>query len=173
MYGSSRSTPGDGVYEQGIEVGRLLVEAGFGVVNGGYSGLMEAVSAGAAGAGGRAIGVTAPSLFPDRPGGNIFLTEEIPARSLIDRIEIMSEMACASIVMPGSIGTLTELAVAWNDAYLSVKRGVTPDPIIAFRSAWEGIVENLVSELSTTPGLLAMVDTPPQALEVLTRLVTR
>ena len=79
MYGSSSSVPGDGVYEMGVELGRCLAQAGFGVVNGGYSGLMEAVSAGAVGAGGRAIGVTAPSLFPGRPGGNSYLTEEAPA----------------------------------------------------------------------------------------------
>lgn len=168
MYGSSRAVPGDGVYEQGVELGRLLGESGFGVVNGGYEGLMEAVSAGAAGAGARAIGVTAPCLFPTRRGGNRFLTEEIPAQGLIDRIKIMAEMACASIVMPGSIGTLTELAVAWNDAYLLQRRGVPPDPIIAFRVAWESIVGRLVDELRTAPGLVSMVDTPSQAVQVLT-----
>ena len=174
VYGSSRAVPGDGVYELGVELGRLLVEAGFGVVNGGYSGLMEAVSAGAVGAGGRAIGVTAPPLFPGRPGGNRFLTEEVPAESLIDRIKVMSEMACASVVMPGSIGTLTELAVAWNDAYLSARRGVPssgvpPNPIIAFRAAWEGIVDRLTEDLRTTPGLISMVNTPSEAVEVLVR----
>ena len=170
VYGSSRAAPGDGVYEQGVEVGRLLAEAGFGVVNGGYSGLMEAVSAGAASAGGRAIGVTAPSLFPGRPGGNPFLTEEVPAPSLIDRIKIMSEMACATIVMPGSIGTLTELALAWNDAFLSDRRGVSTNPIVAFRGAWERIVDRLTEDLRTTPGLITMVDTPSQAVKALARV---
>ena len=42
---------------------------------------MEAVSAGAAGVGARVIGVTAPSLFPTRSGGNRFLTEEIPLQA--------------------------------------------------------------------------------------------
>lgn len=164
VYGSSSSVPGDGVYETGVELGRLLAQAGFGVVNGGYSGLMEAVSAGAAGAGGRAIGVTAPSLFPGRPGGNSYLTEEIPAASLIDRIKIMSELACAYIVMPGSIGTLTELALAWNDAFLSARRRVAPDPVIAFRQAWGQIVDMLTADLRTAPGLITMVDTPREAV---------
>ena len=167
VYGSSSSVPGDGVYETGVELGRLLAQAGFGVVNGGYSGLMEAVSAGAAGAGGRAIGVTAPSLFPGRPGGNSYLTEEIPAASLIDRIKIMSELACAYIVMPGSIGTMTELALAWNDAYLSVRRRVAPDPVIAFRQAWGQIVDMLTADLRTAPGLITMVDTPREAVTAL------
>ena len=167
VYGSSSSVPGDGVYEEGVELGRLLAQAGFGVVNGGYSGLMEAVSAGAAGAGGRAIGVTAPSLFPGRPGGNSYLTEEIPAASLIDRIKVMSELACAYIVMPGSIGTLTELALAWNDAFLSARRGVEPDPVIAFRPAWSRIVDMLTADLRTAPGLITMVDSPSEAVDAL------
>ncbi|MDE0170111.1 MAG: LOG family protein [bacterium] len=165
VYGASSSVPGDGVYEVGVELGRRLAQAGFGVVNGGYSGLMEAVSAGAAGAGGRAIGVTAPSLFPGRPGGNSHLTEEIPAESLIDRIKIMSELSFAYIVLPGSIGTLTELALAWNDAFLAARRGLPPDPVIAFRQAWGRIVEMLTADLRTAPGLITMVDTAREAVD--------
>ncbi len=170
VFGSSRATPGDGVYEQGVEVGRLLAEAGYGVVNGGYSGLMEAVSVGAVAAGGRAIGVTAPSLFPGRPGGNSFLTEEIQAEGLLARIDTMWEMACAAIVMPGSIGTLAELVIVWNDVYLAERREAAPKPIVAFRSAWDGIVDRLTAKLSTTPGLITMVDTPAQAVASLTAL---
>ena len=169
VYGSSQAVPGDGVYELGVELGRLLAEAGFGVTNGGYSGLMEAVSAGAVSAGGRAIGVTAPSLFPARSGGNRFLTEEVPAESLTARIDLMSAMACGSIVMPGSIGTLTELAVAWNDAVLDARRGVVPRPVIAFRASWKRVVARLTETLGVTPGLVSMVDTPSQAVEVLRR----
>lgn len=173
VYGSSRAAPGDGFYEQGVELGRLLGGAGFGVVTGGYAGLMEAVSAGAVGAGAPAIGVTAPSLFPGRPGGNRFLTREIAAGSLIDRIKIMAETACASIVMPGSIGTLTELVVAWNDAYLSDRCGADASPIIAFRSAWGEMVGRLIEELRTKPGLVSMVDTPADAVRVLSSLLPR
>ena len=79
-------------------------------------------------------------------------------------------MACASIVMPGSIGTLTELALAWNDAYLCARRGVAPEPIIAFRGAWGHIVDRLTADLHTTPGLITMVDGPCEAVEVLVRV---
>ena len=169
VYGSSRAVPGDGLYEQGVELGCCLGRAGFGVVNGGYAGLMEAVSSGAASEGAPVIGVTAPSLFPDRSGGNRFLTREIPAGSLVERIKIMVEMACASVVMPGSIGTLAELAVAWNEAYLLDRYGVAAKPVIAFRAAWESIAGRLVDELRTTPGLVSMVDTPAEAVELLVR----
>ncbi len=168
VYGSSRALPGDGVYEMGVELGRRLAEAGFAVTNGGYSGLMEAVSQGATAAGGRVIGVTAPSLFPDRPGGNRFLTVEVPATTLLERISIMSRLADAYVIMPGSIGTLTELAVAWNDAYLAAGRGAQAVPIVAIESAWGELVDCLTRRLATTPGLVAMVDDPAQAVETLT-----
>lgn len=155
------------MYETGVELGRLLAEAGLGVTNGGYSGLMEAVSKGASEAGGRAIGVTAPVLFPDRPGGNRFLTEEVEATGLLHRISIMSELASAFVVMPGSIGTLTELAIAWNDAYLAAGRGTAPLPILAFRDAWCEIVDRLTAELRTAPGLVTMVDDPAEVVAIL------
>ncbi len=171
VYGSSTAVPGDGVYEQGVELGRLLGERGFGVTNGGYSGLMEAVSAGAVSVGAQAIGVTAPSLFPSRAGGNRFLTREIQAGGLLERIRIMMEMSCASIVMPGSIGTLAELVVSWNEVYLADRIEVPADPVIAFRGAWGNIVSRLVQELKTTPELITMVDSSSEAVESLTAML--
>ncbi len=170
VFGSSRSRPGDGVYEQAVDLGRLLAEAGFGVTNGGYAGVMEAVSAGASGSGGRVVGVTAPPLFPGRTEGNRFLTEEIPAGSLTERIHIMWEMACAAVLWPGSIGTFTELAVVWNDAVLAARRGAPPPPVIAFRDRWEGLVDQLTEDLGADPGLVTMVDTPSQAVQALLRM---
>ena len=167
VYGSSRAVPGDHLYQTAVELGRLLVEAGFGVTNGGYAGVMEAVSKGAAQAGGRVIGVTAPALFPNRSGGNRYLTEEVKATGLLERIQVMSRMSEAFVVMPGSIGTLTELAIAWNDAYLAVAREEEPAPILAFREAWEGIVNCLTEQLRTRPGLVTMVDRPIEVVEIL------
>ncbi|HEX5630970.1 MAG TPA: DNA-binding protein, partial [Acidimicrobiia bacterium] len=70
VFGSARSIEGDGDYEAGVRCGELLAAAGFAVSTGGYAGLMEAVSRGARSRGGTVIGVTAPAVFPDRPGAN-------------------------------------------------------------------------------------------------------
>ena len=172
VFGSSQSQPGDGDYESGVEVGRLLAEAGYAVTNGGYGGLMEATSVGASGAGGQVIGVTAPSLFPSRPRGNDHLTDEVQAKSLTERIHIMSESACAAIVLPGSIGTFTELMVVWNDALISTLRGDLPRPIVAMRPAWQKIVEHLSEILGTRPDLVTLVDTPAEAVVAVESLLT-
>lgn len=47
VFGSSSCKPGSTEYIQAEKLGMLLAQSGFGVVTGGYSGTMEAVSKGA------------------------------------------------------------------------------------------------------------------------------
>ena len=164
VFGSSQSQPGDAEYELGVDVGRLLAGAGFGVTNGGYGGAMEAVALGATAAGGRVIGVTAPSLFPGRHGQNEHLTEVVETTSLTERIHTMSELSSAAIVLPGSIGTLTELMVVWNDASIAPLRGVSPRPIFAMGGAWEATVKHLEDLLGITAGLITFADSAAHAV---------
>ena len=66
VFGSSRAVPDDGLFKEGLEMGRLLGANGFDVTTGGYTGVMEAVSRGAAEAGAHVVGVTM-SHFEDGP----------------------------------------------------------------------------------------------------------
>jgi uncharacterized protein (TIGR00725 family) len=118
VFGSSTSRPGDGWWEQGLECGRRLAAAGYDVATGGYGGLMQSVSQGAAEAGARVYGVTAPPCFPYRPGPNEFVDEEIPAATIPERMERIIDLGAGYIVLDGSIGTLTEMLVAWNIAHI-------------------------------------------------------
>ena len=47
---------------------------------------------------------------------------------------------------------------------------MSTNPIVAFRGAWERIVDRLTEDLRTTPGLITMVDTPSQAVKALARV---
>ena len=58
VFGGSAPRPGDEVYAQAVELGRLLAMGGHTVMTGGYMGVMEAASRGANEAGGHVIGVT-------------------------------------------------------------------------------------------------------------------
>ena len=167
VFGSSRAVPGDGDYETAAEVGRLLAEAGFGVVNGGYDGLMAAVSQGVAEAGGRVIGVTAPAFFPGRSGANRFVAEEIQTACLTERLHVMSQRTAAAIVLPGSIGTFTELAVYWNDAYLAPLREAPPRPVVALGGRWRPLLEQLEAALSVPPGLVSFAAAPSEAVSII------
>ena len=149
VFGASRTIRGDGDYLAAERCGRLLAEAGYGVVTGGYGGSMEAVSRGAALAGGRVVAVTAPEVFPDRPGANEFVGEEIAAPTLSERIHRLIDMSAASIALAGSIGTLTELMVAWNLAFVARLSSAPPKPVVAIGRRWESIVTDLAGRFGT------------------------
>jgi len=169
VFGASRSAEGDGHYEAATRCGRLLAHAGFAVATGGYSGAMEAVSRGAKDAGGHVVGVTAPSVFPDRARANDHLTTETPAASLVERIGLLADGTAGSIALWGSLGTAAELIVAWNLAYVAPFSNANPKPIIAVGEPWISLIPHLETELSTTPGLVTTVGNVDVAVQEMVR----
>ena len=170
VFGASSPVPGEPVYDDGVRCGRLLAEAGFAVATGGYAGLMEAVSLGASEVGGRVIGVTVPAVFPDRLGGNAHLTEETRTASLLERIHEMVDLSVASIALPGSLGTATELLVAWNLAYVARFADTTPKPVVAVGHQWRRLVPLLTEELETDGSLVTIVDTVEDAVQAVSAI---
>lgn len=171
VFGASHAAPGDGHYDQGVDCGRLLVEAGFDVATGGYGGLMEAVSEGARHAGGHVIGVTAPAVFPAREGANRHVVEEKRAPSLTERIHDITTMASATITLHGSLGTATELLVAWNLAFVARFSGATPAPVVTVGASWHRIVADLAAVLDTDGSLVTCVDDVAAAVNEVRRRV--
>ena len=115
VFGSSRPQPGSKAFDVAYTVGRLLAEAGFGVATGGYGGTMAAVSQGASEAGGHVIGVTAAVFDAFRPeGANPWVKEEIKHDSLRDRLMYLIMHNDGMITLPGGIGTLSEMTLAWS-----------------------------------------------------------
>jgi len=163
VIGASQARPEDPDYQDGVRLGRLLAEAGCTVASGGYGGLMEAVSAGAAEVGGRVIGVTAPTVFPGRSGANLHVTDERPAVTITERIQDLLTLADAVVALPGSLGTLTELAVAWNIAYVAPFSGGRPKPIVAVGPIWGELVPLLAERLATNGKLVQCVGTVEEA----------
>ncbi|MEE8457143.1 MAG: LOG family protein [Acidimicrobiia bacterium] len=171
VFGASRSVEGDVHYEEAIRCGHLLAQAGFAVATGGYSGAMEAVSRGARQAGGHVVGVTAPSVFPDRAGANRHLTTETRAGSLIERIGLLADGTAGSIALWGSLGTAAELIVAWNLAYVAPFSDTHPKPIIAVGEPWMSLIPHLEMALATTPDLVTVVrDVDIAVVEISRRL---
>lgn len=115
VFGSSAPQPGTPAYEEARQAGRLLAEAGFAVATGGYSGTMSAVSQGAAEAGGHVIGVTCDQIEQFRPlGPNEWVIEEIRYETLQERLLHLVINNDGMIILPGGIGTLSEMALAWS-----------------------------------------------------------
>jgi hypothetical protein len=164
VFCAGRGTPADDpVLDEAERLGRLLAEAGFDVLNGGYGGSMEALSRGARQAGaGRVIGVTldlfTPPLVPNR-----WLTEEQRVTDFFPRLEALSR-ASAFVVLRGGIGTLTEATLMWT---LMETRQIAPRPFLFVGESWARLLEAFRDETLMTErhfALATLVDTVDQAV---------
>jgi len=147
VFGSSQTKPGTPEWELAVNVGVRLGSANIGVITGGYGGTMEAVSQGASQTGVPVIGVTAPTLFPGRSGANPYVSDVLEAPSLAQRIGVMMDRSEGSIAMPGSIGTATELLMAWNLNHIVRRNGGRRFPSVAIGVKWRRIGDALAREI--------------------------
>jgi hypothetical protein len=115
IIGKSAKDPRDPVPEKALrmaqEVGRLIAERKGIVVTGGLSGVMEAVSRGAKGAGGVVIGIL-PGF--DKRDANQFVDIAITTGMGRMRNTLAVRAADAVIMISGGIGTLNELTAAYE-----------------------------------------------------------
>jgi len=103
--------PGDGapeVCQAAYEVAAALASAGFSIVCGGRSGVMEAASRGAREHGGVAIG-----LLPedDTRNANVHLTVAIPTGMGEMRNALIARCSVCLVAVGGGMGTLSEMAL--------------------------------------------------------------
>ena len=151
VFGASWARPGDsGLYAESVRLGTAIARRGYHLVNGGYSGTTEGSALGHREAGGALReGVIVPALFPQRPaGGNEHLTVETATPTLLSRIDVMAARARHFVILPGTLGTLTELCAVWNMAYLEkLGRHATARRIYAYETPWRAVVEACVAGL--------------------------
>lgn len=112
---SGSSPGGNPAYvEAAMGLGRLLADAGIGVVYGGASvGLMGALADAAQAAGGEVIGVIPRSLV-EREVAHTGLNDLRIVDSMHQRKALMAELSDGFIALPGGIGTLEELFEVWT-----------------------------------------------------------
>lgn len=124
----------DGDRRNAREVGRLLAERGAVVICGGYTGVMAEVAAGARAAGGTVVGILSRDTAED---ANPDLTITIPTGTGEARNNIIVNSGHAVIVVGGSWGTLSELALAMRQGRApGVHHAATPDQAIALTGLW-------------------------------------
>jgi uncharacterized protein (TIGR00725 family) len=105
--GASEATPSQ--IDAAREVGKLLARNGVVVLNGGYGGVMEAVSEGAAGEGGTVVGILSGD---DRTAANPHLTVAIATGLGQARNNVIVTAADSVIAIGAGWGTLSEIALA-------------------------------------------------------------
>jgi len=94
---------------QAYKVGFTAVAAGFVVMTGGKSGVMEHAARGAQRAGGIAIGILPEG---DREFANPYLTLALPSGMGIGRNVLTALFCDVMVALPGGTGTLEEMAFA-------------------------------------------------------------
>jgi len=145
VFGSSQPKEGSAAYIEAQELGRLLARGGHIVLTGGYIGTMEAVSRGAAEAGGHVIGVTCEDLERWRPlGANAWVKEEWRKITLMDRLQALIKGCDAALALPGGPGTLTEISLTWN---LMIIGSLHRRPLILIGSGWQNVLDQAYRSL--------------------------
>lgn len=141
VFGGSQPKEGSSAYVEAQELGRRLAERGYVVLTGAYMGTMEAVSRGAAEAGGHVVGVTCEDIESWRPiGPNAWVREERRRKTLLDRLQGLIEGCDAALALPGGPGTLTEIALTWN---LMIIGSLHRRPLILIGNGWQAIFDQV------------------------------
>ena len=172
VFGSSEPQPGSADYEAARNLGQRLAQAGYTVQTGGYVGVMEAASRGANEAGGHVIAVTCAQIEEFRPlQANPWVKEEIRQPTLRERVSYLVDRCDGIIAMPGGIGTLSELALAWSFAQVGE---MSPKPIILVGGLWQRTLAAFIDPAYVHPkhaALLTPVRTPAEAVDVLIKSI--
>ncbi|NLX11958.1 MAG: LOG family protein [Chloroflexi bacterium] len=167
VYGSAGVLPGSPDWEIAHCVGRTLAEAGYALLSGGYSGVMEAASRGAAEAGGHVMG-SAVGLFNSRGlRPNSYISELVSFDTLRDRLFFLVQRPDAFVALRGGVGTLSEISLVWS--LLQVGE-MSARPFILVGPMWRRFVEAFAEQAAISPAdlrWLTLVDTPEEVVPAL------
>ena len=171
VFGSSAPQPGTADYESARTLGRLLAEGHCTVQTGGYSGIMAGASQGAHEAGGHVIGVTSTQIEQFRPApANQWVKEEIKCQTLRERLLYLVDHSDGFIVMPGGIGTLSEMALVWS--FVQVGE-LSPRPIITVGGLWQRTLAAFIDDAYVKPSHKMLIENVRTAQEAVKQLLNQ
>ena len=167
VFGSARTKENNPHYIEAEKIGRLLVEAGFGVITGGGPGIMEAANKGAHEAGGKSIGVGIE--LPFEASMNEYVDLGVENRYFFTRKVMFLKYSQAFVIFPGGVGTLDELFEAITLAQFG--HNVKYPIILVGTKFWSGLIDWMQNTLSTNGtisqkdfDLFRIVDTAEEAV---------
>jgi uncharacterized protein (TIGR00725 family) len=145
VFGGANPKPGEAGYEEAFRLGGLLAQAGHDVLNGGYIGTMEAVSRGAKESGGQVVGVTCEEIETWRSvAPNIWITQEVRCKTLMQRLQYLTDECDAAIALAGGIGTLLEISLVWNRLAIAAMK---PKPLVLVGAGWQEVFNELFAQM--------------------------
>lgn len=172
IFGSSRVKPQSRYYKLAEKTAQAFTRAGFTIITGAGSGIMEAANKGAKEAKGESIGLNILTPIQQKP--NKYLTRLLEFRYFFCRRVMFAKYSQAYLIFPGGYGTLDEFLEAIT---LIQTNRLKPRPVILFnRKYWQDLlgwfrkvlVRNDMIDVKDL-NIFKVVETPQQALEIVNR----
>lgn len=139
IFGSARIQPGTPVYESVKKLAAELTSMGCDILTGGGPGLMQAANEGAHSVDPdgkrRSIGINIELPFEQTV--NPFVSQAYGHRTFFSRLHHFMVASDAFVVVPGGIGSLLEMSLAWQ---LLQVRKLYNTPLILVGKMWAGLV---------------------------------
>lgn len=167
VYGSAGITPDTPDWQIAYDAGRYLAQAGYDVLTGGYSGVMEAASQGACDVGGHVIGSAIAFFEVNGLRPNSWVHEIVRFETLRERLFFLVQKPDAFVALRGGVGTLSEVALVWS--LLEVGE-LAARPFVLVGPMWRDFVEVFAANAAISPAelrWLTLVDTPDQIVPAL------
>jgi len=140
IFGSVRLKPGTIVYDQVKQLAAELTEMGCDIISGGGPGLMQAANEGALSIGPealkRSVGIRVELPFEQEL--NPFVGQAYQHRTFFSRLHHFMIVSDAFVVVPGGIGSLLEMSLAWQ---LLQVRKLYNTPLILVGKMWPKLIE--------------------------------
>lgn len=137
VFGSSTLREDEPAFTEVRRLGEALARRGYAVMTGGYDGAMAAASRGAHEGGGHVIGVTV-EMFEQRGPVNRWVQERVHTPTLYARLDHLVRTADAFVAVTGSIGTLTEVFLAWTMLAVAARPAA---PLVLMGAHWREWLE--------------------------------
>jgi uncharacterized protein (TIGR00730 family) len=140
IFGSARLKPATPAYNSVKKLAAELTKMGCDIISGGGPGLMQAANEGALSvepkALKRSVGIRVELPFEQEV--NPFVGQAYEHRTFFSRLHHFMIISDAFVVVPGGIGTLLELSLAWQ---LLQVRKLYNTPLILIGKMWAGLVD--------------------------------
>jgi uncharacterized protein (TIGR00725 family) len=152
IFGGSKCREDSDEYQQAMEIGSRLAEAGFTICTGGYLGVMEAASRGAREKGGRVFGIVM-NQFKSEP--NRYLTDKVASAHFYERLQNLITRSVGFIAIRGGMGTVTEISLVWNKLQTGV---LEPRPLVLLGESWKKVVQSWKENLVVSDSDISLLD---------------
>ena len=137
FFGSARIKSDNKYYKLAEETAAILAKAGFAIITGGGSGIMEAANKGAAKAGGKSIGLNIE--LPQEQVPNVYQNLSLHFKYFFCRKVMFLKYANGFIAFPGGYGTMDEFSEALV-LIQTLKQAYFP-VILMGSEYWSGLVD--------------------------------